>query len=123
MVTTEARVFGDEEPVARRRIEPVYGRPGFGHWLALHEGTPAAVATTVATDEDAGPAVLLTGAGALPGRDPSVMEHLLFAVIAAELARRSSALVHVHADPSDDTVLLGRLGFVEVASLQVRSMG
>lgn len=116
----EAAVFGTSEGLAAQWIRPVLGAPGFAHWVAEQDGRPLAVATTVTSAGDAGPAVMLTGLGALPDAHPSLCPSLARAAIRAALEVEPAAMVHTHADPDDDLELYIELGFTEVEGLQVR---
>jgi hypothetical protein len=119
-VAAEAEVFATPVTLASRWIRPVLGAPGFAHWVAERDRRPVAVATTVVSTGDAGPAVMLTGLGALPGADPTLAPALARTAILAALDVEPAALVHTHGDPDDDPAIYRRLGFTEVAGLQVR---
>jgi hypothetical protein len=119
-VAAEAAVFGTSTGLASRWIAPVLGVPGFAHWVAQRDGRALAVATTVASAGDAGPAVMLTGLGSLPGADPCLSTVLARTAIRAALDVEPAAMIHTHGDPDDDPDLYDRLGFTEVAGLQVR---
>jgi hypothetical protein len=116
----EAAVFDIPATVASRWIRPVLGTPGFAHWIAEHDDRPLAVATTVASAGDAGPAAMLTGLGSVPGAPLGVRPALARAAILSALERQPTAIIHTHTDPDDDPELYGQLGFTEVESLQVR---
>lgn len=116
----EAAVFDTSVQLAARWVRPVLGAPGFAHWIAERDGRPVAVATTVASAADAGPAVMLTGLGSLPGAPPGVCRSLARSAILAALDAEPDALVHTHVDPHDDRALHDDLGFVDVTGLQVR---
>lgn len=122
-VAAEAAAFDTPARLAASWIEPVFGTPGFVHWLAERDGRPLAVATTVASAGDAGPAVMLTGLGSLPGTDPSVTAALARAALVAAVEDEPATLVHTHGDPDDDAGLFEGLGFTEVEGLEVRLAG
>jgi hypothetical protein len=119
-VAAEAAVFGTSAEDASRWIAPVFGAPGFSHWVAERDGRPLAVATTVASAGDAGPALMLTGLGALLGTDPGVGADLARAAILAGLDDTPDAMLHTYGDPQDDPAVYRRFGFTEVEGLQVR---
>jgi hypothetical protein len=119
-VAAEAEVFGMPSWLASRWISPVFGTPGFAHWVAERDRRPVAVATTVASAGDAGPAVMLTGLGSLPHADRRLVTALARTAILAAVDDEPAALVHTHGDPDDDPELYDRLGFTEVEGLQVR---
>lgn len=119
-VSAEAAAFATSTRLAARWIEPVLGTPGFAHWVAERDGRPLAVATTVASTGDAGPAVMLTGLGSLPGADPRVIAALARTAVLAALDDEPAAMIHSHGDPDDDPELYDGLGFAEVEGLQVR---
>jgi hypothetical protein len=119
-VAAEAEVFGDPVALLRRWVGPVLGQPGFGHWVAERDGRPVGTVTTVASDGDAGPAVMVTGLGVAAGEEGRVASALLSRAIAVACAGRTEVLVHVHGDPDDDVDLYRALGFVEVGGLAVR---
>jgi hypothetical protein len=120
LVAAEAAVFGVAAGLASRWIAPVLGMSGFTHWLAHRDGQDLAVATTVASAGDAGPAVMLTGLGSLPGADPCATAALARAAIRAALELEPAAIIHTHGEPDDDAELYEQLGFTEVDGLQVR---
>jgi hypothetical protein len=119
-VAAEAGLFGMPSWLAARWISPVFGKPGFAHWVAERDRRPVAVATTVASAGDAGPAVMLTGLGSLPHADRRLVMALARTAILAAVDDEPAALVHTHGDPDDDPELYDRLGFTEVEGLQVR---
>jgi hypothetical protein len=122
-IAAEAAAFDTPPQLTARWIDPVFGRPGFAHWVAERDRRPLAVATTVASAGDAGPAVMLTGLGSLPGVDPSVTTALARAALMAAVDDEPAALIHTHGDPDDDAGLYAGLGFTEVEGLQVRLVG
>jgi hypothetical protein len=119
-VAAEAEVFGDPVALIERWVEPVLGRPGFAHWLAERDGHAVGTVTTVASDGEAGPAVMVTGLGVTPGVEGSVASRLVSRAITVACADRADVLVHVHGDPDDDVELYLALGFTEVGGLEVR---
>jgi hypothetical protein len=116
----EAAVFGGDVEVARRWVRPVFGLPGFEHWVAEREGHPAAIASTVWSDGDAGPAVMVTGIGAVDAGGQALVGTLLSALLQAAFDRDADVLVHSHTSPDDDPSVLTSLGFVEVPGFLVR---
>jgi hypothetical protein len=120
VVAAEAAVFGVSAGLASRWIAPVLGVSGFTHWLAYRDGRDLAVATTVASVGDAGPAVMLTGLGSLPGADPRLTAALARVAIRAAIELEPATMIHTHGDPDDDPELYEQLGFTEVDGLQVR---
>lgn len=118
-VHAEVAMFATPRSLARRFVEPVFGRDGFEHWLALRGEDTLAIATLVLTDGEAGPAAMLTGLAARPGDEPAKAV-LASAALTSTLERRPDALLHVHADPDDDVDELLALGFVEVEGFIVR---
>lgn len=120
-VAAEVALFGDPEAIARVWISPVFGREGFRHWLAIRDGQAVATATTVRTDEVAGPAVMLTGLESLPGEERS-RRALARVVVTSAFEDDPTTLIHAHAGPGDDTDDLADLGFAEVPGFVVRSV-
>jgi hypothetical protein len=120
LAAAEAAVFGVPAGLASRWIAPVLGVSGFTHWLAHRDGRAQAVATTVASAGDAGPAVMVTGLGSLPGADPRLTAALARVAIRAAIDLEPAAIVHTYGDPDDDPELYRQLGFTEVDGLQVR---
>jgi len=65
----EGLAFGDDDDIVRRWITPVFGRPGFEHWMAERGGGVVAIGSAVWSDGDAGRAVMITGLDSLKPRD------------------------------------------------------
>jgi hypothetical protein len=122
-IAAEAAAFDTPIQLAARWIKPVFGTPGFVHWVAERDRRPLAVATTVSSAGDAGSAVMLTGLGSVPGGDPSVTAALARAAVLAAADDAPAALVHTYGDPGDDRGIYRRLGFTEIEGLQVRLVG
>ena len=75
---------------------------GFDHWVAEHAGTTVGIATSVRSDELAGPAVMLTGVAALPGADARLVKARLAAHLSAQAAPAGPGATLVHLYPDDD---------------------
>lgn len=110
----EAAAFGDDLATAHRWLEPVFGKEGFTHWLALDDaGEAKAVATVVRTDERAGPAAMLTGVAGEAA--------LFLAGAATEGAFDDGAeLVHLHTAFEHEAAMWAGVGFREVPGFLVR---
>jgi hypothetical protein len=119
-VEAEAAVFGGDIEDARRWVRPVFGLPGFEHWVAERQGRPAAIASIVWSDGDAGRALMVTGIGAVDAGDRSLVGTLLSMLLRAAFDRDGDVLAHSHATPDDDPSVLTSLGFVEVPGFLVR---
>jgi hypothetical protein len=91
-------LFGVPTGLASRWIAPVLGVSGFTPWLAYRDGRDLAVATTVASVGDAGPAVVLTGLGSLAGAGPRLTAAQARAAIRATIERDPAAMIHTHGD-------------------------
>jgi hypothetical protein len=116
----EAAVFGGDVAGARRWLEPVFGRPGFEHWVADRHGRTAAIASAVWSAGDAGPAVMVTGIGTTdPGENDAILP-LVTGLLEAAFDRDPTVLAHSHAAPEDDPSPLVGLGFTEVPGFLVR---
>jgi hypothetical protein len=102
LVAAEAAVFG---VLGRARVtldRSGAGVSGFTHWLAHRDGRALAVATTVASAGDAGPAVMLTGLGSLPGADPLPDRCAGPGCDPSGTRLEPAAMIHTHGDPDDD---------------------
>jgi hypothetical protein len=82
-VALEVAAFGDAPATARAGLEPQFGVAGFDHWVAELAGATVGIATSVRSDELAGPAVMVTGMAAVPGADAQLVKGQLCAQISA----------------------------------------
>jgi hypothetical protein len=121
-VALEVAAFGDDPATARAWLVPQFGVAGFDHWVAEIAGTTVGVATSVRSDELAGPAVMVTGVAALPGADARLVKGQLSAQISAEAAHAGSGatLVHVYPDDDEEAAAFAAVGFIEVPGFLVR---
>jgi hypothetical protein len=121
-VALEVAAFGDDPPTARAWLTPQYGVGGFDHWVAEVAGATVGSATSVRSDELAGPAVMVTGVAALPGADAQLVKAQLSAQISAEAAHAGSGvtLLHVYPDDDEEAAAFAAVGFIEVPGFQVR---
>jgi hypothetical protein len=115
----EAAVFDCELDDARAWVEPQFSAAAFSHWVAEVDGAPAAIATTVQTHGDAGPAAYLTGLAALPDAPAGALREI---VLFASLEAFAVGAAFVQANPSEEQELdvLLRCGGIEVPGFQVR---
>jgi hypothetical protein len=95
---------------------------GFGHWVAELAGTTVGIATSVRSDELAGPAVMITGVAAAPGADARLVKARLCAQISAEAehAGPGATLAHVYPDDDEEAATFAAAGFTEVPGFLVR---
>jgi hypothetical protein len=121
-VALEVAAFGDDPATARAWLAPQFGVAGFDHWVAEIAGATVGIATSVRSDELAGPAVMVTGVAALPGADARLVKAQLSAQISAEAAHAGPGATLVHAYPDDDAeaAAFASVGFIEVPGFLVR---
>jgi hypothetical protein len=121
-VALEVAAFGDDPAEARTWLVPQFGVAGFDHWVAEIAGMTVGIATSVRSDELAGPAVMVTGVAALPGADTRLVKAQLPAQISAEAldAGSGATLVHVYPDDDEEVAAFAAVGFIEVPGLLVR---
>jgi hypothetical protein len=121
-VALEVAAFGDDPATARAWLAPQFGVAGFDHWVAEIAGATVGIATSVRSDELAGPAVMVTGVAALAGADARLVKARLSARIGAEAvpAGGGATLVHVYLDDDEEAAAFAAVGFIEVPGLQVR---
>jgi len=118
--TAEGAAFGDEDDVVRRWVTPVFGRPGFEHWMAEREGEVVAIASAVWSNGEAGPAVMITGLDALDPLDIDHAKGLCSAVLEHAFANDSAVLAHCHTALDDDLAAFAGLGFTEVPGFRIQ---
>jgi hypothetical protein len=121
-VALEVAAFGDDPATARAWLAPQFGVAGFDHWVAEIAGATVGIATSVRSDELAGPAVMVTGVAALPGADARLMKAQLSAQISAKAAHAGpgATLVHVYPDDDEEAAAFAAVGFIEVPGFLVR---
>jgi hypothetical protein len=121
-VALEVAAFGDDPATARAWLGPQFGVAGFDHWVAELAGTTVGIATSVRSDELAGPAVMVTGMAAVPGVDARLVKAQLSAQIsaAAVQAGPGATLVHVYPDDDEEAAAFAAVGFIEVPGFLVR---
>jgi hypothetical protein len=121
-VALEVAAFGDDPATAQAWLVPQFGVAGFDHWVAEIAGLTVGVATSVRSDELAGPAVMVTGVAALPGADARLVKGQLSAQISAEAVHAGSGatLVHVYPDDDEEAAAFAAVGFIEVPGFLVR---
>ena len=121
-VALEVAAFGDDPATARAWLAPQFGVAGFDHWVAELAGTTVGIATSVRSDELAGPAVMVTGVAALPGADARLVKVHLCAQISAEAvhAGPGATLVHGYPDDDEEAAAFTAVGFIEVPGFLVR---
>jgi hypothetical protein len=121
-VALEVAAFGDDPATSRAWLAPQFGTTGFDHWVAEVAGTTVGIATSVRSDELAGPAVMVTGVAALPGADGRLVKARLSAQISAEAvhAGPGATLVHVYPDDDEEAAAFAAVGFIEVPGFLVR---
>ena len=78
-VALEVAAFGDDPATAQDWLAPQFGVAGFDHWVAELAGATVGSATSVRSDELAGPALMVTGVAALPGADARLVKAQLSA--------------------------------------------
>jgi hypothetical protein len=121
-VALEVAAFGDAPATARAWLAPQFGVAGFDHWMAEIAGATVGIATSVRSDELAGPAVMVTGIAALPGADAQLVKAQLSAQISAAAvhAGPGATLVHVYPDDDEEAAAFAAVGFIEVPGFLVR---
>jgi hypothetical protein len=97
-VALEVTAFGDDPATARAWLAPQFGVAGFDHWVAEIAGATVGIATSVRSDELAGPAVMLTGIAVRPDADARLVKAQLSAQISAQAVQAGpgATLVHVY---------------------------
>lgn len=115
----EAAVFDSELDEIRGWVEPQFSHPAFRHWVAEFDHAPAAIATTIQTRGDAGPAAYLTGLAAVPGAPSDALPAI---VRFASLDAFSAGAEFVHTNPTDEWEIdvLSSCGGIEVPGFRVR---
>lgn len=155
-IDLERRVFGDPADDVRAWLTPRFTAgpvSPFGHWVLRDDrDAPLAIASTVATDDVTGPALMISGIGLLPdirGDSPAiaVLTRLVGAIAThAPLMWRScnpvphahqppppptpapppapapDLLLHAYPDDDVEAAALRACEFVETAGLEVRLM-
>lgn len=116
-VAAEVAAFGDEAGQTRRWLEPVFGREGFEHWLALREQETVAIASAVRSDDRAGPAIMLTGVASISDPPGQRSEQALAAQILEAAFADGIELGHVYPATIEPWTALG---FGEVPGFQIR---
>jgi hypothetical protein len=121
-VALEVTAFGDDPATARAWLAPQFGVAGFDHWVAEIAGATVGIATSVRSDELAGPAVMVTGTAALPGADARLVKAQLSAQISAAAVHvgPGATLVHVYPDDDEEAAAFAAVGFIEVPGFLVR---
>lgn len=121
-VALDAAAFGDDPATARAWLAPQFGVAGFDHWVAEIAGATVGIATSVRSDELAGPAVMVTGVAALPGADARLVKAQLSTQISAEAAHAGpdATLVHAYPDDDEEAAAFASVGFIEVPGFLVR---
>ena len=116
----EVAAFGGDLETSHRWLAPVFGSDGFEHWIAADPGGAiAAIASTVRTDERAGPAMMVTGVASVGASHPRDIEGFAAAIIAASFDE-GVGLVHAHAIGEAEAALWLGLGFAEVPGFLIR---
>jgi hypothetical protein len=121
-VALEVAAFGDDPATARAWLAPQFGVAGFDHWMAEIAGATVGIATSVRSDELAGPAVMLTGIAARPDADARLVKAQLSTQISAQAlqAGPGATLVHVYPDDDEEAAAFAAVGFIEVPGFLVR---
>jgi hypothetical protein len=121
-VALEVAAFGDDPATARAWLAPQFGVAGFDHWMAEIAGATVGIATSVRSEELAGPAVMVTGVAALPGADARLVKAQLSAQISAQAVQAGpgATLVHVYPDDDEEAAAFAAVGFIEVPGFLVR---
>jgi hypothetical protein len=121
-VALEVAAFGDDPATARAGLAPQFGVAGFDHWVAELAGATVGIATSVRSDELAGPAVMVTGMAAVPGADAQLVKTQLSAQISAQAVQAGpgATLVHVYPDDDEEAAAFAAVGFLEVPGFLVR---
>jgi hypothetical protein len=121
-VALEVAAFGDDPATARDWLAPQFGVAGFDHWVAELAGATVGSATSVRSDELAGPALMVTGVAALPGVDARLVKAQLSAQISAQAVHPGpgATLVHVYPDDDEEAAAFAAVGFIEVPGFLVR---
>ncbi len=117
--TLDSTIFGSELAEARAWLAPQFEEDGFRHWVAKLGDSAAAIATTVQSRGDAGPAAYVCGVKARPGSPRNALDAVV-AVAVHEAFDAGAELVH--ANPDDDEMLQAftSLGATEVPGFHVR---
>jgi hypothetical protein len=100
----------------RAWLVPQFGVTGFDHWVAEIAGATVGIATSVRSDELAGPAVIVTGVAPLPGADVRLVKAQVSAQISAAAVHAGSGatLVDVYPDDEEEAAVFSAVGFIEV---------
>lgn len=116
----EGAAFGDEDDIVRQWVTPVFGRPGFEHWMAERGEEVAAIASAVWSNGEAGPAVMITGLEALDPLDVDLATGLAGAVLERAFAENANVLAHCHTGLDGDLAAFAPLGFAEVPGFRIQ---
>ncbi len=116
----DAVAFGEDPDVERPWIEPHLNAPAAaGVTVALAElaGRPVATAYSLRTDGRAGPALYLAGVAVRP----EARRRGIAAQVSSFLLERAAGarIAHLHPDSDEAARVYARLGFVEVAGLDI----
>jgi len=90
--------------------------------MAEIAGATVGIATSVRSDELAGPAVMLTGIAVRPDADARLVKAQLSAQISAQAVQAGpgATLVHVYPDDDEEAAAFAAVGFIEVPGFLVR---
>lgn len=115
----DAVAFEEDREVERLWLLPRLAAPGVEVALASVDDTPVATAAVVRSDGRAGPAAYLSGVAVLPAARRRGIATALSAWLLERAFDDGAELAHLHPDDDAAASVYARLGFVEVAGLDV----
>lgn len=119
----DAVAFGGATIESAAWMAPSLAAEGFRVAVALLDGVPVATATSVVTDEWAGPAVGLFGVAVLPEARRRGIGGAVSSWLLEQSFAEGAAFAHLNPDTEDAARLYRRLGFVETAGFDIYAYG
>lgn len=120
LVTVDVAAFGGSRVVTRTWLSGHLRTPGVELALVRSARRPVALAYTVSSDGDAGPAVLLAGVGVVPGARGRGIAAGLSSWALARAFAAGAAFAHLQPDDERAARVYTRLGFTEAGGLEIR---
>jgi ribosomal protein S18 acetylase RimI-like enzyme len=118
----DVEIFGGSLVLTRAWLEPMFGPPAWSHWLAEAGGRAIGIVTGCFTDLDAGPCGIITGVGVAQDMRGRGLGSLLTSAACEALFARGATLIHLNPDTDAAARIYRRLGFREVAGLNIYRM-
>lgn len=121
LVDVDVAAFGGSRAVTREWLSGHLQTPGVEVALVRREGRAVALAYTVLSDGDAGPAVLLAGVGVVPAARGRGVAAGLSSWALARGFGAGAAFAHLQPDDERAARVYARLGFTEAGGLEIRT--